>query len=132
MSKRICRWEGRGSSASCCPRGDRRGAAGQGGGEERGGECPTPSNGGRLAPDLEDVAAYDRAVANDDGVRLPAEVAYAIAKGVHPVRAWRKHRKRTQDALAIAAGVGRPFISQIEGGRRDGSMARSRNLERGW
>ena len=74
-------------------------------------------------PDLKDVAAYDRAVANDDGVRLPAEVAYAIAKGVHPVRAWRKHRKLTQDALAIAAGVSKPFISQIEGGKRDGSTA---------
>lgn len=48
--------------------------------------------------DLDDEAAFDRAVANDDGVRFPADVAHAIAGGVHPVRAWREHRKLTQDA----------------------------------
>lgn len=80
------------------------------------------------AEDLEDVAAYDRAVANDDGVRFPAEVAHAMAEGEHPVRAWREHRNLTQAALAEAAGVSTPFLSQIEGGKREGTTATLKKL----
>lgn len=78
--------------------------------------------------DAEDVAAYDRAVANDDGVRFPAAVAHAMADGIHPLRAWREHREMTQDALATAAGVSKPFVSQIEGGKREGSTATLKKL----
>ena len=73
--------------------------------------------------DAEDVAAYDQATARDDGVRHPSAVAYAMAEGVHPVKAWREHRNLTQDALALAAGVSKPYISQIEGGKREGRAA---------
>jgi transcriptional regulator with XRE-family HTH domain len=34
----------------------------------------------------------------------------------------------TQDALATAAGVSKPFVSQIEGGKREGSTATLRKL----
>lgn len=78
--------------------------------------------------DLDDVAAYDRAMANDDGARYPAEVAHAMAEGMHAVRAWREHRGMTQDALAAAAGVSKPFISQIEGGKREGSVGTLKKL----
>lgn len=78
--------------------------------------------------DLGDVAAYDHAMANDDGVRYPAEVAHAIAEGTHPVRAWREHRGLTQAVLADAAGVSTPFLSQIESGKREGTTATLKKL----
>ena len=46
----------------------------------------------------EDAAAYAEAKAGNDGVRFPADVAYAIADGTHAVRAWREHRGLTLQA----------------------------------
>ena len=76
-----------------------------------------------MVEDVEDAAAYDLALAKDDGVRYPAKVAYAIADGAHPLRAWRQHRSLTLQALADAAGVSKPYVSQIEGGKRAGTAA---------
>ena len=44
-----------------------------------------------MVEDAEDAADYERAVAQDDGVRYPAPVAYAMADGAHPMKAWREH-----------------------------------------
>ena len=79
-----------------------------------------------LAEDAEDsldAAAYAEAVANDNGVRYPAPVAYAIADGANTLRAWREHRGLTMQALADAAGMSKPYISQIERGKRTGTAA---------
>jgi antitoxin component HigA of HigAB toxin-antitoxin module len=73
--------------------------------------------------EAEDVAAYDRAKAADDGASFPAEVAYAIADGASPVKAWREHKGLTIQALADAAGMSKPYVSQIEGGKRTGTAA---------
>ena len=78
--------------------------------------------------DAEDAAAYAEAVARDDGVRYPAAVALAIADGAHPVKAWREHKRLTLQALADAAGVSKPYVSQIEGGKRTGTAATLRKL----
>jgi len=56
------------------------------------------------AEDIADAEAFDRAVAADDGVRFPQEVAHAIADGAHAVRAWREYRGLSQDALAGFVG----------------------------
>lgn len=78
--------------------------------------------------DAEDAAAYAESVAKDDGVRYPAAVALAIADGAHPVKAWREHKRLTLQALADAAGVSKPYVSQIEGGKRAGTAATLRKL----
>lgn len=78
--------------------------------------------------DAEDAAAYAQAVAEDDGVRLPIEVVRATLDGMHLVRAWREHRGLSQQALAEAAGVSKPFISQIESGARTGTTATLKKL----
>jgi hypothetical protein len=36
--------------------------------------------------------------AADDGTRTPAAVAFALADGVHPVRAWREQRGLSLEA----------------------------------
>ncbi|MBI3157619.1 MAG: helix-turn-helix transcriptional regulator [Burkholderiales bacterium] len=81
-----------------------------------------------MVEDAEDAAAYADAVANDDGVRLPAPVAHAMADGTSPVKAWREHRGLTLQALADAAGVSKPYVSQIEGGKRAGTAATLKKL----
>ena len=78
--------------------------------------------------DADDAAAFDRAVERDDGTRILSEVAFAIADGAHPVRAWREHRGLNQEALAVAAGLSKSFLSQIEGGKRVGTAATLRKL----
>ena len=80
------------------------------------------------AEDTEDAAAFDLAVAKDDGTRIPAEVAFVIADGAHPVRAWREHRGLSQDALAAGSGLSKPFVSQIEGGKRAGTTVTLKKL----
>lgn len=72
--------------------------------------------------DAQDVAAFDRAMTQDEGSRIPHAVLKAEINGTQPVRAWREHRAMSQAALAAAAGVSRAFICQIEAGDRTGSI----------
>lgn len=80
--------------------------------------------------DAEDAAAYAAAIAADDGVTYPAAVAHAMMEGAHPVRAWRAHRRLTLQALADKAGLSKPYLSQIEGGKRAGTAATIKKLAR--
>ena len=77
------------------------------------------------AEDIADLVRFDR---EDDGLRFPAAVALAIADGVPRLRAWREHRGMTLQALADAAGISAPYISQIEGGKRAGTTATLKKL----
>lgn len=73
--------------------------------------------------DAEDMAAVERFDRDDDGVRYPGDVAEAVLAGESPIRAWRRHRGLSVQALADAAGLSRPYLSQIETGRRTGTLA---------
>jgi len=79
------------------------------------------------AEDVTDIERFDRA---DDGVRIPGTVAFAIADGAHPVRAWREHRGLSQERLAEAAGLSKAYVSQIESGKRTGSARTLRAVAR--
>jgi antitoxin component HigA of HigAB toxin-antitoxin module len=81
-----------------------------------------------LVEDAEDAAAYAAAVARDDGVRYPADVVRTIVAGSTPLRAWRDHRGLTLQALADAAGLSKPYVSQIESGKRAGTAATLQKL----
>ena len=82
------------------------------------------------AEDAEDIADLERFDRKDDGVRFPAPVACAIADGANPLRAWREHRGLTLQALADSASVSKPYVSQIEGGKRVGTTATLKKLAR--
>ena len=77
------------------------------------------------AEDALDLARFD---AEDDGVRIPLGVVQSTLEGLHLVRAWREHRGLSQQALAAAAGVSKPFISQIESGARTGTTVTLKKL----
>ena len=82
------------------------------------------------AENAEDIADLERFDREDDGVRYPAAVAYAMADGATALRAWREHKGMTLQALADAAGVSKPYVSQIEGGKRRGLGATLKKLAR--
>ena len=72
---------------------------------------------------LQDVADYDAAMdALEQGDELiPSEVAFAILDGKNPIRVWRNFRGLTQQELADMVGISKPYLSQIETGKRTGT-----------
>lgn len=80
------------------------------------------------AEHAEDLADLDRFDREDDGFRVPHAVVRAGLDGVRPLRAWREHRGLTLQALAHAARLSTPYVSQIEGGKRKGTAATLRKL----
>ncbi len=74
---------------------------------------------------IEDIRDFDRinaAIERGEEELIPAEVVYAILDGASPIKVWREHRGLTQQQLADAAGISKPYLSQIETGKRKGTM----------
>lgn len=60
---------------------------------------------------------------DEEGDDLPDSVRDELAaRQVHPVRILRRHRRMTQDRLAAAASLSRPYLAEIEAGRKRGSV----------
>ena len=72
------------------------------------------------AADLADIAAIKAHVAEKDF--LPFELAERILDGMAPVRVWRQHRGLTARALAAKAGLSSSYLSEIETGKKPGSV----------
>lgn len=73
---------------------------------------------------LEDIRDYDEAKAElekGEDELIPSEVVFAIIDGENPIRVWREYRGLTQQKLADAAGISKPYLSQIETGKRKGT-----------
>ncbi len=74
---------------------------------------------------LEDIRDYDAAKAElerGEDELIPSEIVYAILDGENPIKVWREYRGLTQQQLADAAGISKPYLSQIETGKRAGSV----------
>lgn len=59
---------------------------------------------------------------------IPMEVAERIAAGEHPVRVMREWRGMTQTHLSNRINIGQGYISDIECGRRKGTVAAMRAI----
>jgi DNA-binding XRE family transcriptional regulator len=73
---------------------------------------------------LQDIRDYDEAklaIANGEEL-IPGKVTYALLDGENPLRVWREHRGLTQQRVAKAAGISKPYLSQLESGRRRGTI----------
>ena len=73
---------------------------------------------------LQDIRDYDAAKAAVEGDKeelIPADVVFAILDGENPIKVWREARGLTQRQLADAAGISKPYLSQIETGKCKGS-----------
>lgn len=66
-------------------------------------------------------AAKARLAAGEDEY-VPFEIAERILDGENPLRVWREYRGLTVSALAKRAGISRPYLSEIETGRKDGTL----------
>jgi DNA-binding XRE family transcriptional regulator len=65
--------------------------------------------------------AADIAAGRDEFV--PAEIVKRILAGENKVRVWRTHRGLSARDLAAATGLSAPYISEIEGGKKEGSIS---------
>lgn len=69
---------------------------------------------------VHDYTALKNAGSNSN---LPQEVLEKLTVGNESaIKVVRKHRGLTQGALAEAAGISRPYLTEIETGRKDGSI----------
>ena len=76
------------------------------------------------AETLEDIRDFDRIsteIENGEEELIPSEVVYAILESENPIKVWREYRGLTQQQLAHAAGISKPYLSQIETGKRKGT-----------
>ncbi|WP_438752632.1 helix-turn-helix domain-containing protein [Pararhizobium sp. O133] len=73
-----------------------------------------------------DVAAYDEAkrrIAAGNDERVPAEFVDRLIDGENPIRVWRDFRGLTGKELANLAGVSAAYISEMETGKKEGSLS---------
>jgi DNA-binding XRE family transcriptional regulator len=77
--------------------------------------------------DAEDSLAVRRWRANP-GETVPADVVDRLLDGENKIKVWRVHRGMTQQALAEACGVSKPYISQLEANTRLASQTVLRKL----
>ncbi len=73
-----------------------------------------------LVDGLHANAALARIAAGEE--TWPMELVEARARGENPVRVFRKYRKMTMTELAEAAGISQPHLSDIENGKKTGSV----------
>ncbi len=87
----------------------------------------------RLLDELEDaddrviiaaVAAREEALGKEAARAdaLPLALVKQLSEGVHPVRVWRKHRNKTVSELAETTGIAQSYLSEIETGKKPGSL----------
>lgn len=66
--------------------------------------------------------AYEELIGKDDGERFPAEFVDKLFDSDNKIGTWREYRNMTMTALAAAVGVSQGYISDIESGKKDGSV----------
>lgn len=74
---------------------------------------------------MTDIRAYEEAkVKIQVGEEtIPSKVVYALLDGENPIRVWPEYRGLTQQQqVAEKAGVGKPYLSQMEEGKRNRSV----------
>ena len=75
--------------------------------------------------DAGDIAAAEQVRAEIAAGRdemVPAAVADRLLDGENPLRVWRRHRGMTARDLAAAAGLSAAYVSELETGKKDGSI----------
>jgi DNA-binding XRE family transcriptional regulator len=84
-----------------------------------------------LAEDAEDIAAiqkFEARLAAGEEDLIPAEYVYRMLDGENRVLVWREFRGLASKQLAEAAGISQAYLSQIEAGKRDGSIGTMKKI----
>jgi DNA-binding XRE family transcriptional regulator len=77
----------------------------------------------------EDIGAYDAAKARKEET-FPSEVARRLIEGENPIRVFREYRGMTQERLAKMAKIARPYLTEIETGKKSGGVGVLRAIAR--
>lgn len=69
------------------------------------------------------VAEFQEAYEAGREFVVPAEILRRELDGESPVKLWRELRGLTQQELADKSGISKPYLSQIESGKRQGTVS---------
>jgi DNA-binding XRE family transcriptional regulator len=75
-----------------------------------------------MLQDVQDYDAVKAALAQREEELIPSQVVYALLNRENPIKVWRVYRGLAQAELAERAGVSIPYLSQLETGKRKGSL----------
>ena len=72
--------------------------------------------------DARAVAEFHEAYTAGREFLVPGEIVRRELAGESTIKLWREHRGLTQQELAKRAGISKPYLSQIETGKRQGTV----------
>lgn len=81
--------------------------------------------------DAEDAAAvrrFEQRLAAGEEELIPAEYVYRMLDGENRVTVWREYRGLSGKELAKAAGIAPSYLSNIESGKRDGTVGTMKKI----
>lgn len=82
----------------------------------------------RLLEALEDkadaaiIAEFHEAYEAGREFMVPEKILRRELEGESSIKLWREHRGLTQQELATRAGISKPYLSQVETGKRKGAV----------
>jgi len=68
------------------------------------------------------VAEFHEAYTAGREILVTDEIVRRELAGESSIKLWREHRGLTQQELATRAGISKPYLSQIETGKRQGTV----------
>jgi DNA-binding XRE family transcriptional regulator len=68
------------------------------------------------------IAEFHEAYTAGREFMVPDEIMRREFAGESPIKLWRERRGLTQQELAEKAGISKPYLSQIETGKRQGTV----------
>ena len=72
--------------------------------------------------DIKDATAIRQAIDSGQEETVPAELVDRLLDGESPVKVWREYRGINQATLSKHSGVSSAYLSQIEAGKKSGSV----------
>ena len=78
--------------------------------------------------DVTAIRRFKERLAAGEEELLSAEMVDRILDGANPIRVWREHRGFSVKVLAERAGIAPAHLSQIETGKREGTVATVKKL----
>ena len=76
------------------------------------------------------IAEFHEAYTAGREFMVPDEILRRELAGESPIKLWRERRGLTQQELAEKAGISKPYLSQIETGKRQGTVETLSSLAR--
>jgi len=79
----------------------------------------------------QDVATFDRyqqRLVHGTEEQIPSAIVERLLAGDNPLKVWRGHRGLSIRELAERAGLSASYVSEIETGRKDGSVSAMKKI----